>query len=169
MIHLYCGEGKGKTTAAMGLVLRWTGRGGRAVITQFLKGSDSGERLALGVLPGVSLLPVPEKLPFLWDMTAEERQAAGAFARELLWKSGEALSGDTLLVLDEVCGAVESGLLPEGEVLNLLERLPEGAEVVLTGRDPTPELWNRADYVTEMRAQKHPFERGISARKGVEY
>ena len=74
MTHLYYGDGKGKTTAAMGLVLRWVGRGGRAVVAQFLKGADSGERVALEAFPNVTLLPVPETMPFLWNMTPEERE-----------------------------------------------------------------------------------------------
>ena len=128
MVHLYCGEGKGKTTAAMGLALRMAGRGKRVVVAQFLKGADSGERLArtLGAQPDCGLL-----------------------------------------VLDEVCAAVNTGLLPLEEVISCLDRA--AGEVVLTGRDPDPALVGRADYITEMGKLRHPFDLGTAARPGVEY
>ena len=75
MIHLYCGDGKGKTTAAMGLALRMAGRGKPVVIAQFLKGADSGERYALSLLPKVTLLPAPEQIKFSFQLTPEERAA----------------------------------------------------------------------------------------------
>lgn len=169
MTHLYYGDGKGKTTAAMGLVLRWVGRGGKAVVAQFLKGANSGERLVLQRLPNVTLLPVPEQMPFLWNMTPEEREQAAGTAQDLLQQSCALTDGATLLVLDELCGAVETGLIPEPLAARYLNQLPQGAEVVITGRNP-PEKWLEwADYVTELRMRKHPYERGVPARKGVEY
>ena len=93
MIHLYCGDGKGKTTAAFGLALRWAGRGGRAVIAQFLKGADSGERYALAHVPGVTLLPVPETIKFVFAMDEEEKAAARAESRALLAGALAALEG----------------------------------------------------------------------------
>ena len=146
MMHIYYGDGKGKTTAALGLALRWVGRGGKVVIAQFLKGADSGERVAWKELPNVTLLPVPEKLPFLWDMTVEERKNAAEEAKNMLQCSCKQTTAKTLLV-----------------------QLPQGAEVVITGRNP-PKTWlERADYATEMCARKHPYAEGVQARKGVEY
>lgn len=169
MMHIYYGDGKGKTTAALGLALRWVGRGGKVVIAQFLKGADSGERVAWKELPNVTLLPVPEKLPFLWDMTVEERKNAAEEAKNMLQRSCEQTTAKTLLVLDELCGAVEGGLLSEQRVTEQLQQLPQGAEVVVTGRNP-PKTWlERADYATEMCARKHPYAEGVQARKGVEY
>ena len=152
MIHLYCGDGKGKTTAAMGLALRMAGRGKPVVIAQFLKGADSGERYALSLLPKVTLLPAPEPIKFSFQLT----QAEAAARKEACG----------LLVLDEVCAAVNTGLLPLERVLACLDRV--SCEVVLTGRDPVPELWERADYITEMEKLRHPYDRGIAARPGVE-
>ena len=169
MTHLYYGDGKGKTTAAMGLVLRWIGRGGKAVVAQFLKGADSGERLALQKFPDVILLPVPEQMPFLWNMTPEEREQAAEAAQNLLYRSCELTDGGTLLVLDELCGAVETGLIPEPMATEHLNQLPQKAEVVITGRNPPKKWLDWADYVTELRARKHPYECGITARQGVEY
>ena len=170
MIHLYCGDGKGKTTAAFGLALRWAGRGGRAVIAQFLKGADSGERYAMAHVPGVTLLPVPETIKFVFAMDEEEKAAARAESRALLAGALAALEGGCgLAVLDECCGALSTGMLTEEEVLAFLDRCPPEAEVVLTGREPPRALLERAGYVTEMVKRKHPYDRGVQARIGVEW
>ena len=170
MIHLYCGDGKGKTTAAMGLALRMAGRGRGVVIAQFLKGADSGERRALALLPQVTLLEVPQQVKFTFQMSPEEREAECRRALALLGQA-EALafeSGCGLLVLDEACGAVETGLLPLSALLAALDRLPKKLEVALTGQNPAPELLERAHYVTEMKKIKHPYDAGRAARAGVE-
>ena len=172
MIHLYCGDGKGKTTAAMGLALRMAGRKQNVLIVQFLKGSDSGERTALEELEHVTLLPLPDKLKFVWEMTQAEKEAEAARCACLLRKACELLSDRHfgLLVLDEACGAMGQHLLPLNEVLDCLALCRSlNTEAVLTGRDPAPELAEVCDYVTEMRKVKHPFDRGASARRGVEY
>lgn len=167
MLHLYCGNGKGKTTAAMGLALRAAGRGKRVVIAQFLKGANSGERFALAQLPQVTLLPVPDAVKFSFRMTEEERRAEARRYQDLLAQIRREAPGCFLLVLDEACAAVNTGLLPLEDLLTCLDGLE--CEVVLTGRDPAPQLVERADYITSMEAVRHPFEQGISARKGIEF
>lgn len=170
MIHLYCGDGKGKTTCAFGLALRALGRGMHVAVAQFLKGSDSGEREALAQFPGARLLPVPEELKFVFQMDETERQTAAAQCLALLEEAERAAEGGgEMVVLDECCAAISTGLLPLERVTEFLDRWGCKAELVLTGRDPAPELLERADYVTEMKKQKHPFDRGIPARKGVEW
>ena len=168
MVHLYWGDGKGKTTAAMGLALRMAGRSRGVVIAQFLKGADSGERHALAQIPGVTLLPVPEQVKSSFQLSPEEREAERVRYCRLILQAGAAAEDSQcgLLVLDEVCAAVNTGLLPLEEVLACLDRVP--CEVVLTGRDPAPELRERADYSTEMVKHRHPYDRGIHARTGVE-
>ena len=169
MIHLYHGDGKGKTTAAMGLALRMAGRGRPVVVAQFLKGADSGERQALAQLPQVTLLPVPEQLKFLFMMTETQRQREARRAQEMLSRARQAAADPDcgLVVLDEVCDGVNAGLLPLADLLELLDCAR--AEVVLTGRDPAPELVERADYITRFQKEKHPYDRGIPARSGVEF
>lgn len=167
MIHLYCGNGKGKTTAAMGLALRAAGRGERVVIAQFLKGADSGERYALAKLPQVELLPLPEQVKFTFQMDEQERLEASRRCRALLDEARERAKDCFLLVLDEACAAVNSGLLPQEELLDCLDSLT--CEIVLTGRDPAPQLLERADYITQMEPLRHPYQRGITARKGIEW
>ena len=172
MIHLYCGNGKGKTTAAMGLALRMAGRGREVLIVQFLKTEDSGERRLLAALPGVTLLPLPEKLKFLWNMTEEERHAEQLRCQTLLDTAAERLEQTPfgLLVLDELCGAVGENLVSVQSVLDCLARCRGlGTEVVMTGQNPKKELLDQADYVTEMKKIRHPFDFGQSARVGVEF
>lgn len=168
MIHIYWGDGKGKTTAAMGLALRMAGRGRPVAIAQFMKGQDSGERTALAQLPNVTLLDIPKEVKFSFALTQEEFQAEADRSLRLL-EEAAALArrpGWGLLVLDEVCTAVETGLLPLQAVLDCLD-IP--TEVVLTGHNPHPALLDRADYITRMEKVRHPYDQGISARNGIEF
>lgn len=167
MIHIYCGDGKGKTTAAMGLALRMAGRGKRVVVARFLKCADSGECLALAQLPGVTVLDAPERLPFTFQMTAQQREQERERYRQLLNTLTRLASQADLLVLDEVCDGLDTGLVNEGQLLALLDSF-EG-ETVLTGREPTPELLARAGYVTRMVKVRHPYDSGTGARLGVEW
>ena len=169
MIHLYCGEGKGKTTAAMGLALRMAGRGRGVVIAQFLKSSDSGERTALSRLAQVTLLPVPEEMKFTFAMTEVEHRQAAEQSQSLLTEAIRLARepGCGLLVLDEVCSAVNAGMLPLEDVLCALD-IPD-LEIVLTGRDPHPTLEARADYITCCQKIRHPFDCGLPARPGIEF
>lgn len=171
MLHIYHGNGKGKTTAAMGLALRAVGRGQRVIIAQFLKGADTGERHALAQLPNVTLLPVPERVKFSFRMNEAERQEASQRFDTLCQLCEEAVSAHSvdLIILDEACAAVNTGLLPLERLLTLLDALPDHIEAVLTGRDPAPTLLDRADYITEMKLTRHPFQKGIRARKGIEF
>ena len=165
MLHLYWGDGKGKTTAAMGLALRALGHGRRVVVLQFLKDGTSGE-IALLRRCGAEVHACPNA-KFTWLMTeaerAEARQHNTAALRDAL---------DTpfdLLVLDEACAALKSGILDEALLHRAVAFAKNGREVVLTGRDPAPWLQEAADYSTEMRAHRHPYADGVAAREGVEY
>lgn len=198
MIHLYCGDGKGKSTAAAGLALRMAGRGKQVVFARFLKSDDSGEVPVLRNIEGIELIPCDRTFGFTWQMDENTKKEAALYYRKTFSRAcGMALDklkelgnvsapacmavGDgnstgkagsepeVLLVLDEICGAVNGGFLPESSVLEFLMGCPEGLEVVLTGRNPSEKLLSAADYVTEMRALRHPYERGIGAREGVEY
>lgn len=166
MLHIYYGNGKGKTTAAMGLALRMAGRGKRVAVAQFLKCEDTGERLALAGLPGVELLPVPDCLPFTFELTpAQQQQERERYAR-MLDRLRELAPQTDLLVLDEVCDAIDTGLVDLAPVLTLLDGFD--GEAVLTGRQGQRPLLERADYVTRMDKERHPFDRGQGARVGVE-
>ncbi len=167
MLHIYYGNGKGKTTAAMGLALRMAGRGKRVVVAQFLKCEDSGERLALARLPGVELLSLPDCLPFTFQLTEQQRENERERYASMLAQLSELAPRADLLVLDEVCDAIDCGLVELENVLLLLDGY--SGEVVLTGRQGQAQLLTRADYVTRMEKVKHPFDRGVDAREGVEW
>ena len=169
MIHLYVGDGKGKTTAAVGLCVRMAGTGGRVVFAQFLKDARSHEREILARLPEVTLVPVPERVKFTARMTPEERAGAAAFWAQTL-ETAFALAQDAaLLVLDEALDAARKGFFPKERLLRLLGARPRGLEVVVTGHAPDPALLAAADYVTIMKNGKHPYEKGVCARAGIEF
>lgn len=169
MLHIYCGDGKGKTTCAMGLAVRAAGHGRKVVVAQFLKGGNSGERAVLEALPTVTCIPVPETIKFVFAMTDAEKEQTRAQMTAAFTQAAQLARNADLLVLDELCGAISTGMVPLADVLDFLDSRPEGLEVVITGRDPAPELVERADYITEMRKLRHPFDKGIDAREGVEW
>ena len=170
LVHLYCGDGKGKTTAAVGLAVRHSGRGGKVVFAQFLKDGTSGECRVLAKL-GVTVLAANPVGKFSFRMTEEEKaETAAALGRTFDAATGFAVrERATLLVLDEICAAVNCGFLPEKTLTEFLESRPDSLEVVLTGRDPSENLQVHADYITEMKKRRHPFDEGVAAREGIEF
>ena len=170
LVHLYCGDGKGKTTAAVGLSVRAAGSGLRVLFVQFLKSRPSGEIAVLSALANVRVLRGKEGTAFSFQMTDEQKRATREMHdRNLAEAARAAKPGDCyLLVLEEGVGALNRGLV-DGELLrSLVREKPEALELVLTGRNPPEDLAEMADYVSEIRKVKHPFDRGIGARTGIE-
>lgn len=166
LVHLYWGEGKGKTTAAIGLAVRALGNGLRVVIVQFLKSGNSGEIAPLRQL-GAHIYSGKAGTKFVSQMTPEEKAKTKALQTENLRK---ALEQDCdLLILDEACAACQLQMVEEELLKKAVLERPAGREIVLTGRNPAQWMQDAADYSTEMRCHAHPYERGIMARKGVEY
>ncbi len=169
LIQLYCGDGKGKTSAAMGQCLRAVGHGLRVGIVQFLKDGSSGELAALRALDCVTVFPALPEVKFTFAMTPEEKRQARDFNDRLLVSAAGQSAELDVLLLDEVCAAVSTGLLDEEALLRFLREKPAGLEVLLTGRDPSAGLTELADYISEIRMVRHPFEKGVSAREGIEW
>ena len=169
LVQIYYGDGKGKTTAAFGLAFRCAGWGRRVVIAQFLKSSPCGELTAAERFPTLTVLRSKGIHKFTFQMNDEEKAVVAENCRTLLRQAAELARAEEarLLVLDEVIDALR-GFLPQEELCAFLDERPAGLEVVLTGRDPAPELLSRADYITEMKKIRHPFEQGIPARLGIE-
>ena len=163
MLHLYFGSGKGKTTAAAGLALRALGHGKKVVVVQFLKDGTSGEIEPLRRL-GAAVFACPNA-KFTWLMTPQEKAAALAHNTQTL-EAALPMPCD-LLILDEACAALRAALLPEALLQKAVLNAPY--EVVLTGRDPADWMLQNADYITEFTARRHPYEKGIPAREGIEY
>jgi cob(I)alamin adenosyltransferase len=168
LIHIYCGNGKGKTTAAVGLSVRHLGADGKVLFVQFLKDGTSSEISLLEKL-GAQTLYDPQLCGFSFTMTPQEKAACREKNRRMLAEAKERAGQFSLVVLDELMGAISAGLLPEEEALDFLRQKPETTELVLTGRNPSPDLQAEADYITEMRNCRHPYEKGIKARKGIEF
>ena len=166
MVHLYWGEGKGKTTAAMGLALRALGNGCRVVVVQFLKGADTGEIPLLRQL-GAEVYRGKVGQKCVFQMNDAEKAATRALQNENLW-AALAHPAD-LLVLDEACAAWELNMVDRQLLEQAVRERPAGQEIVLTGRKPAPWMEELADYSTEMHCWRHPYEKGVKARKGVEF
>jgi cob(I)alamin adenosyltransferase len=169
-ILVFTGNGKGKTTAALGMALRAAGHGLPVAIIQFVKADRSvGEIQAVARLPGVTIVQAGRGfLPKAGDPAIAAHQAA---AREGLGEAERIIAaGETrLVILDEICVAVARGLLDEADVLAVLRQVRAGTCVVLTGRGATESLLAAADTVTEMREVKHGLTSGIAAQVGVEW
>lgn len=166
LLHLYWGDGKGKTTAAMGLALRALGNGRRVVILQFLKGTATGEIPLLESLGAVVYRgKAGQKFVFQMD-EAEKAETKQRQTGQLLAAQGQAAD---LLILDEACAAWQLEMVDRVLLRRTVEERPAGQEMVLTGRDPAPWMLAAADYSTEMRCHGHPYLRGVAARKGIEF
>ena len=169
-IHIYCGDGKGKSTAAMGLAVRAAGSGQKVVVTQFLKDGTSSELNILKSIPQIQVFTCEEKFGFIWNMTEGQKAEAQKAYTDLFDRVTETAVKEHafLLVMDEFVAAYGHGMIDQEKALKFLREKPDTLEVVLTGRDPAPELLKLADYVSEIQKKKHPFDRGLSARKGIE-
>lgn len=170
MIHVYYGDGPGKTTAAFGLGIRALGRGWRIAAAQFLKGDDSGERRVFEQLPGAALLSVPDTLPFTFAMSDDERNSYRMFLRQI-WQEILSLLQHRqadMLILDEWGDALEQGWFSTADTADLWQAAGD-TELVITAHRLSPCLWDKADYLTEMKKHKHPYDSGQTARRGIEY
>jgi len=174
LVQVYTGDGKGKTTAAFGLALRAAGRGNKVLIYQFLKPPS----LELGERMGVQRSGLPIRLESLeahWHLfrsvrSEQDRAAARAAVGNALVRLTEQATRKTydVLILDEIVFCLSMGLGQFDDVKRLVEQRDPAVEIVLTGRGATPELIELADLVTEMKNIKHPFDRGVGARLGID-
>lgn len=175
MIQLYTGDGKGKTTAAVGQAVRAAGDGYKVIFSQFMKGNDTGELHALGQLSNVEIIRSSRNFGFYSTLSDEEKSQLTAVHNEILHRLiGCAERKEAfMIVMDEVTYPVRWGLIDvEGlkKLLVLAGEKEKGApEIILTGRDAADFLVNSADYITEMNCVRHPYENGIPARHGIEY
>ena len=170
-IHIYYGNGKGKTTCAMGLAVRAAGCGKKVLIIQFMKTGRSSEIAVLESLPGIEIMDAPRMKKFSFRMTDEEKQEMLAADNAVLGEISEKVAGGDydLLIMDETLGSCHKGFLDEQLLIDFLKNKPEHLEVVMTGRHPDDTLMDIADYVTEMHKVKHPYDQGIMARRGIEF
>ena len=169
LVHIYCGKGKGKTTASVGLSVRAAGAGKRVLFVQFFKNGVSSEIKMLSLLPGVKTLTNSKAVNFFLKMTDEQKAEAGEIYSELLETALEQAKDFDLLVLDEIISTCHYEIVDETKLIDFIKNKPENLEVVLTGRNPSEKLQELADYITEMTKIKHPYDKDIPARKGIEF
>ena len=166
MIHLYWGDGKGKTTAALGLALRALAAGQKVAVVQFLKSAPSGEVESLEAL-GAKFFRGKSTEKFVSQMDGDERAETRRVQDENL-RAALACGPDTL-ILDEACAAWQLDMVDRALLREAVLEAPADREIVLTGRDPADWMRACADYETEMRCHRHPYQKGVLARKGVEF
>ena len=172
LTHIYYGNGKGKTTAALGLALRAGGCGQRVVIVQFLKDWKCGELESLAIIPNITVLRgKADGGAFVHEMSDAQKAETRAIHDANLKKALEMQADGRcdMLVLDEAIDAYRLGVLDAGLFENLLNDKPDGLEIVITGHKPDASLLELADYVTEMVKHKHPYDAGVAARRGIEF
>ncbi|NPV88909.1 cob(I)yrinic acid a,c-diamide adenosyltransferase [Coprothermobacteraceae bacterium] len=170
LVHVYSGNGKGKTSAALGLALRAAGRGLQVLIVQFMKGPSYkyGEEASLSYVPNIKLARFGTD-HFVDPKNVAREDVEAAQQGFALLREGVLSGTYDVVIADEINVAVAFGLLKEEDVLELIRQKPEHVELVLTGRYATEALREQADYLTEFVELRHPFQRGISARPGIDY
>ena len=167
LIQVYTGDGKGQTTAILGLALRAVGQSMKVIVIQFVKGDHTcGEHLFAAKYHPFDIVQLNTGNSF--TQTLDELRSV---TEQTLALAEEAIVGGSydMVILDEIFVAVSKELLTTKQVMNLISKKPEGVELILTGRGASKEIIQQADLVTEMTAIKHPFTRGITARRGIEY
>lgn len=171
MLHIYYGNGKGKTTAAVGLAVRASGAGLKTGFFQFLKNGSSSEIAVLKSIVNIDVICCDKCTKFTYSMNEQELNDVTLQHTEMLKKAAVLLTNNDvdLLVLDEFLDACNKKLIDTEFADYFIENVISKGEVVMTGRAPTDKLKEAADYLTEMKAIKHPYNNGVSARKGIEY
>lgn len=170
LIHIYYGDGKGKTTTGMGLTIRAAGYGYRVLVYQFMKNNKTSERKVLEHVDKITVVDGREQVKFSFQMTQEEKGELKKFYTDEFRKVTQKAVQEhyDVLFLDEVIYTVSAGLLDETPVAQFLQEKPQNLEVILTGNTPSKKLIALADYVSEIRMVKHPYQHGQPARNGIE-
>lgn len=171
MKHIYYGDGKGKTTAAIGLAVRAAGSKMKVLFVQFLKTEFSGERHILSHTENVTLTFCPLELKFTFDMDDKEKAQAAKIFKGILDNAVTTALTEKydMVVLDEVFEAINAHMLSESEVYEFITNAPSSMEIVMTGHNPPQKFMDCADYITEFKKIKHPYDRGITGRIGIEF
>lgn len=180
MIHMYSGDGKGKTSIAIGMAVRMAGAGKEVLFTQFMKGNESSEIRILESIPGVKVLKVKNNYGFFGHMSDEDKLEITEKHNEILEEvlrtvrhfsriDPEGNGPELLIVLDEITYPCRCDLVDEEILRTILEETPETVELVMTGRNPKEFMVKHSDYWSDLEMRKHPYEKNIVARYGVEF
>lgn len=171
MKHLYFGDGKGKTTAAVGIAVRAAGSNLKVLFVQFLKTEFSGERHVLSHTENVTLTLCPADLKFTFQMNEKEKAQAAKIFKGIFDHSVTLALTEKydMVVFDEIIDAINAEMLTESEVVEFITNAPSSMEIIMTGHNPSQKMIDLCDYVTEFKKIKHPYDRGITGRIGVEF
>ena len=176
MLQIYCGNGKGKTTASVGAAVRVCGAGLSVLFVQFLKDGSSSELNVLRDLNGITVLIPDEFYGFTSQLNEEQRESLKACYGDTLvrvkeWIKTHSSEGELkgMIVMDELLHVINAGLVDEADITALLDEYCTDYEFVITGYYPTAALVQKADYISNITAEKHPYSNGITSRKGIEF
>lgn len=171
MIHVYFGDGKGKTTAAVGISARAAGSKMKVLFVQFLKTEFSGERHTLSHTENVTLTFCPIELKFTFEMDEKEKQQASKVFRGIFDNSVTTALTERydMVVMDEIFDVINYDMVSEADVYEFITNAPKSMEIVMTGHNPPERFIEVADYVTEFKKIKHPYDKGVIGRKGIEF
>lgn len=170
-IQIYTGDGKGKTTCAVGLAVRAAGNGYKVNFVQFMKSWQTGELKILENIQGVSIYRFATPKDFTWNLTEEEKKELIKSIEKGFENVKSLIMSNScdMLIIDELVGVLSQGYLDEVKVIEVLQNKPEHMEIILTGRNASVKLIEVADLVTEMKEMKHYYSKGVVARKGIEF
>lgn len=171
-IQIYTGNGKGKTTAAVGLATRAAGNKYRVCMVQFLKSGVTGELQSAKLMaPYFTIHRFEKPRGFFWNLNEQEKLELKEDIQEAYKFCLKQLEEGTcdILIMDEIMGTLSNGLVTEEQILDLMNKKPDNVELIMTGRDVPEAIMNKANLVTEMRDLKHYFNEGVPARKGIEF
>ena len=167
MIHIYCGDGKGKTTAAIGLAVRMAGYGKKVLFMQFMKGSNTGELKLLSEAGNITVMRCDRNYGFFKSMDETDKghitRSHNDNLKYVIWN----MEQFDMIVLDEIFAAYNTDLADKEMIATIIADYK--GELVLTGRKPPQWISEKADYISEVKKIKHPFDMGIKAREGIEY
>ena len=172
LVQVYCGNGKGKTTAAIGLGIRAIGSDYKVIMIQFLKHDTTGEcRMLKELEPDFKIFHFEKKRGFTWELSDEEKNELRSETSNALKFASKVMDTGQcdLLILDEVLNSLELGFTTEEEVTALIDNKSDDVELVLTGRNLPDSIAARADYISRIDEVKHPMQNGIEARRGIEF
>lgn len=170
LVHIYCGDGKGKTTSAVGLTVRASGAGMKVLFYQFMKDNKTSERNILNNIENISIIDGLDNEKFSFQMNEEEKKERKEFYTNQFYQITRKAQNEKfdMLVMDEIIYTIEADLLDEKVLVEYLEKKPESLEIVMTGNAPSDTLIRYADYVSEIKKIKHPYDEGKKARIGIE-
>lgn len=168
LVHIYCGDGKGKTTAAIGLAIRAAGSGMRVLFVQFFKNGNSSEMNAIKLIPNIDCIFAGRFFGMYKTMSKSEKEESITENNLLLSRAISNADNYDLIVFDEIISAYNYETIEKATLIDFIKKHSKSCEIVMTGRDPAEDLIDLADYVSEVKKIKHPYDNGIAARRGIE-